>query len=56
MSGDPKVLAPLQQAYRSATDERVQNAIIKAWAIETGQKCDWYFRFDALIRGWDGGA
>ena len=56
MTGDPRVLAPLQQAYLSATDERAKNAIITAWAIETEQTCDWYFRFDALIRGWDGGA
>ena len=51
MSGDPKVLAPLQQAFKETDDGRVQQQIVYAWCHETGNY-NIYSLIETDIRDW----
>lgn len=53
MSGDPRVLAPLQQAYLAANDGSNARTYIRyTWRAETNQHGLPWHQVDADIRGW----
>ena len=52
MTGDPRVLAPLQQAFNATDNAHVRQAIIYAWEFETDTRSTVYPRTDERIRAW----
>ncbi len=52
MSGDPRVLAPLQHAFNAADNAHVRQAIIYAWEFETDTRSTVQPRIDKRIRAW----